>query len=77
MKSKESTSCLAWPFVALWRLLTFILNFTGRLIGVILGLVFLIVGGILIATVVLLPIGIPFALFGILLLIRCLFYTDK
>lgn len=73
MTDKKTTSCLAWPFVAIWNLLTFILNLTGRLIGVILGLVFLILGGILCATMVLLPIGIPFVILGLLLIIRCLF----
>ncbi len=72
MDSKP-TSCLAWPFVAIWNLLTFILNLTGRLVGIILGLLFLVLGAILCATVVLLPVGIPFVILGLLLMIRCLF----
>lgn len=73
MNQSKPVSCLAWPFVAIWRFLTFILGLTGRLIGVILGFVFLIVGAILCATVVFLPLGIPFVVFGLLLIIRCLF----
>ncbi|HVP21397.1 MAG TPA: hypothetical protein VMS73_06000 [Anaerolineaceae bacterium] len=67
------TSCITWPFVALWKLLAFILTLTGRLIGAILGLVLMIVGGILIVTVIGAPIGIPLAAFGALLAIRSLF----
>ena len=67
------TSCLFWPFIAIWKLLAAILNLTGRLIGVILGVVFMIVGAIMIVTVILIPVGIPFAAFGLLLVIRGLF----
>jgi len=41
---------ILWPFVALWRLLTGILELTGRLVAVVLGLVLMIVGGLLTAT---------------------------
>jgi hypothetical protein len=69
----SSTSCLAWPFVALWKLLAAILNLTGRLIGTVLGIVFMIVGAVMIITVILLPVGIPLAAFGLLLVVRSLF----
>ena len=62
-----------WPFVALWRLLTGILELTGRLVAVVLGLILMIGGGLLTATVVGAPLGIPMALFGLLLLLRGLF----
>lgn len=61
------------PFVALWRLLTLILELTGRVLAIVLGLVLMIGGGLLTATVVGAPIGIPLALFGLLLLLRGLF----
>jgi len=61
------------PFVALWRLLTLILELTGRLVAVALGLVLMIAGGLLTATVVGAPLGIPVAVFGLLLLLRGLF----
>ena len=64
---------ILWPFVALWRLLTGILELTGRLVAVVLGLVLMIAGGLLTATVVGAPLGIPVALFGFLLLLRGLF----
>jgi len=69
----KSTSCLAWPFVALWTLLTTILTLTGRLIAAVLGLALLIVGAVLTALVVTAPIGIPLIVFGLLLLIRSIF----
>jgi hypothetical protein len=67
---KRRTSCLLWPFVAVWDLVVWIVNLTGRLIAMILGLVFLIAGVILTLTVVGAVIGIPLGAFGILLMIR-------
>ena len=64
---------LLWPFYAIWRLLTFILELTGRLVGVILGLVLLIVGLIVSLTVIGAVIGVPLMIVGLLLIIRCLF----
>jgi hypothetical protein len=69
----RSTSCLAWPFVAVWNLLSAILNLTGRLIAGVLGLALLIVGIVLTVLVVTAPVGIPLIVFGLLLLVRCLF----
>jgi hypothetical protein len=70
---KQTTSCLAWPFVTLWRLLSAILNLTGRLIAAVLGLALMIVGAVLTALVVTAPVGIPIIAFGLLLIIRSLF----
>jgi hypothetical protein len=67
---KKRVPWFLWPFVALWNLVIGIIGLTGRLVGVILGLVLLIVGGILTALVVTAPIGIPIALFGLLLVIK-------
>ena len=62
-----------WPFVALWRLLTFILELTGRILGIVLGLVFVVVGIVISLTVVGAVIGIPLAIFGLMLMVRGLF----
>jgi hypothetical protein len=67
---KRRTSCLLWPFVAVWDLVVWIVNLTGRLIAMLLGLVILIAGVILTLTVVGAVIGIPLAAFGILLMVR-------
>ena len=66
-------SILFWPFVALRRLLAFILNMTGRLIGATVGLVLTIVGVLLTVLVVSAPIGIPLLILGVLLMTRSLF----
>jgi hypothetical protein len=71
--ARTHTSLLLWPFEALWDVLAFLLGLTGRLIGAVLGLVFLVVGGILTTLVITAPVGIPIAAFGILLVIRSLF----
>ena len=73
----ESTSrdipLLVWPFYALWRLLTLVLNLTGRLIAALLGIV-LMTGGVAVAlSVVGAPLGIPMAALGFLLVVRALF----
>ncbi len=64
---------LLWPFYAIWRLLTLILNLIGRVISALLGIA-LMAGGVAIAlSIVGAPIGIPLASLGFLLLIRALF----
>ncbi len=62
-----------WPFYALWRLLTYILGVTGRLLAAVMGLVLMIVGLLVSATVVGAPFGIPLAILGFLLLLRSVF----
>lgn len=69
----KPTPWYLWPFVALWRLLTGILALTGRLVAVIVGLVFVLVGALLSATVVGAIVGVPLLLFGALLVLRGLF----
>ena len=72
-KQRKKTPWYLWPFVALWRLVTGILVVTGRLVAVILGLVFILVGAVLSATVIGAILGVPLILFGGLLTIRGLF----
>ena len=64
---------LLWPFYAIWRLLTFVLNVVGRLIGSILGLGFMVAGVAITMSVVGAPVGIPLASLGFLLLLRAVF----
>ncbi|TLN21569.1 hypothetical protein FDZ74_04885 [bacterium] len=70
---RRKTPWLLWPFVALWNLLTGILKLTGRLVAAVLGLVLTIVGAVLIVLVITAPIGIPLALFGVMLMLRSIF----
>jgi hypothetical protein len=62
-----------WPFWAIWRLVEFILILTGRLLAVVLGLVFMLVGFIISLTVIGALLGVPLFLFGLLLVFRGLF----
>jgi len=70
---KKEVPWFLWPFVALWRLLTFILELTGRVVGVVLGLVLVIAGILVSMTVVGAIVGIPLAIVGLLLIIRGIF----
>jgi hypothetical protein len=72
-EERGCTSCLLWPFVAVWRLLTLIVELTGRLIAVLLGFILIIVGVILTVTIAGAVIGIPLILFGFMLLVRGFF----
>lgn len=71
--AKHHTHWLLWPLVALWKLLTGIIEITGRLVAVILGGVFMLVGAIISLTVIGAIIGIPLVLLGALLVLRGLF----
>ena len=64
---------LLWPFYAVWRLLTFVLALTGRLVAFVLGTVLLISGALVTATVVGAPLGVVLAGIGVLLLLRSIF----
>jgi hypothetical protein len=64
---------ILWPFWALWKLIAGLVAATGRLVAVLLGLAFLIIGVVLTATVVGAVVGIPFILLGFLLALRGLF----
>ena len=64
---------LLWPFYALWRLLTFILCVTGRLICIVIGIALMICGVTITLTQVGAPLGVPLAALGFLLVVRALF----
>jgi hypothetical protein len=72
-KSERRTPWFLWPFAALWRLLAFIIELTGRLLAAILGLVLMIVGVILTVTIVGALVGVPLIIFGFLLILRGFF----
>jgi hypothetical protein len=71
--NNKSVHWLLFPFWLIWRLVVWIIEATGRLIGAILGLVLMIVGVILTLTVVGAIVGIPLIIFGFMLVIRSLF----
>ena len=76
MASETKQDKVAWylrPFVALWRLLALILEFTGRILGGVLGLALIMVGILLSMTVVGAIVGVPLVIFGTLLMVRGIF----
>ena len=70
---KSGVPVLLWPFYAVWRLLTFILEMVGRLLCGILGIAVMMAGVGISLSVVGAPLGIPLTALGFLLLIRALF----
>lgn len=64
---------ILYPFWLVWRLVVWIIEATGRLVGAILGLVLMIVGVVVSLTVVGLIVGIPLFIFGVMLVSRSLF----
>ena len=71
--TQSNVPILLWPFYAIWRLLTFILNLIGRMISALLGIALMAAGVAISLSVVGAPIGIPLAALGFLLLTRALF----
>jgi hypothetical protein len=69
----DDSSCLLWPFVAVWRLLTALLKFTGRVLGIIVGFVLLVAGIVVSLTVLGAIVGIPMIIIGLLIIVRALF----
>ena len=71
--SDRDVPILLWPFYAIWRLLTFMVELVGRLICALIGLALMAAGTAVTITVVAAPIGIPIAAVGFLLLVRAVF----
>jgi hypothetical protein len=70
---KKRTPWLLWPFVAIWNLIAWIIQLTGRFIAAVLGLVLMIVGVILTVTLIGAVVGLPLIVLGFLLMIRSIF----
>ena len=71
--SDRDVPLLLWPFYAIWRLLTFVVEMVGRLICALIGLALMAAGTAITITVLAAPIGIPIAAVGFLLLVRAVF----
>jgi hypothetical protein len=71
--SDRNVPILLWPFYAIWRLLTFVVEMVGRLICALIGLALMAAGTAITITVLAAPIGIPIAAVGFLLLVRAVF----
>jgi len=62
-----------WPFAAIWKLLAVIVEMTGRLVALVLGIVLMIVGVLVSLTIVGAIVGVPLAIVGLLLFIKGIF----
>jgi hypothetical protein len=62
-----------WPFAAIWKLLAVIVELTGRLVAMILGIVLMIVGVVVSLTLIGAIVGVPLAIVGLLLFIKGIF----
>lgn len=69
----SSATWYLWPFIAIWRLLATIVEMTGRLLAMIIGIVLMIAGGLVSLTVIGAIVGIPLAIIGLLLFVRGIF----
>jgi hypothetical protein len=72
-EAKQQVPWYLWPFWALWQLVSWILQLTGRLVAVLLGLFLMAAGGLLTVTVIGAIMGIPLFIIGLLLVFRGLF----
>lgn len=73
MEEKRKVPFLLWPFWALFQLALWILKFTGRLVGAVLGLVLVILGALLTITVIGAILGVPLILLGVMLMGKSIF----
>jgi len=64
---------ILWPVYAVWKLLTFILNVTGRIICAVLGLVLMAAGVAISLSIIGAIVRIPLTAFGFLMAVRALF----
>ena len=71
--SDNHVPILLWPFYAVWRLLTFIVELVGRLLCALLGIGLMIAGVTITLSIIGAPLGIPLAAVGFLLLFRAIF----
>ncbi len=72
-KTKKKVPWYLYPFWLIWRLVVIIIEFTGRVVGAVMGLVLMIIGVVISLTIIGAIIGIPLIIFGFLLTIRALF----
>lgn len=72
-QTKHHIPWYLWPFAAIWKLLSVIVEMTGRFVALVLGIVFIVAGTIVSLTFIGAIIGIPLAFIGLLLLLKGIF----
>jgi len=73
MAAQGKTPLVLRPFAAVWSILSWVLNIIGRLLTAILAFILMVLGVALTMTIAGAPLGIPFIILGLLLLIRIIF----
>lgn len=71
--AKHQIPWYLWPFAAIWKLLAVIVELTGRLLAMILGIILMIVGILISLTILGAIVGIPLAIVGFLLFLKGIF----
>lgn len=71
--TKDRVPLILWPVYAIWKLLTLILNVTGRIICALLGLALMAAGVAISLSIIGAIAGVPLAALGFLLAVRALF----
>lgn len=71
--SDRNVPLLLWPFYAVWRLLTLVLELVGRLVCALIGLTLIAAGVAASLSIIGAIAGIPLASLGFLLLVRSIF----
>ena len=64
---------LLFPFKLVLNIVELVFKLTGRLIAIIMGLLLMIIGGVLCLTIVGGIVGVPLAIFGLILLVKGFF----
>ncbi|HNW95830.1 MAG TPA: hypothetical protein PKW57_05920 [Anaerolineaceae bacterium] len=72
-ENKKHVPWYLWPFWLIYQLTLGILKFTGRLVGAILGLVVLILGALLCATLIGAILGVPLIILGLMMMVGSIF----
>lgn len=67
------TPVILWPLVAVWKLISFVVNATGILLGLLIGFIFMVAGVALSMTVIGSVIGVPLLFLGILITLRAIY----
>lgn len=71
--TQRRTPILLWPFILLWKIVTFVVNLTGILLGLTVGFFLLVLGVFLTSTIIGALIGIPLCILGVMLMARALY----
>jgi len=70
---KKRTLWFLWPFAAIWKLLSVIVEMAGRFLALLIGFVLILTGIVVSLTIVGAIVGIPLAVIGMLLILRGIF----